>query len=906
LAIKCPKCHSENPETKQFCADCGTQLPPPHDLPPLMTETLQTPVRELTTGSTFAGRYQVIEELGHGGMGRVYKVFDTHIKEKIALKLLRPEMALDVDTVERFSNELKLARKISHRNVCRMFDLGKAEGTTFITMEFVPGEDLKKFIRKSGQLGAGRAVSIAKQICEGLAEAHHLGVVHRDLKPQNIMVDEDGNARIMDFGIARSLRGKSITGAGVMIGTPEYMSPEQVEGKDADQRSDNYSLGIIIYEMLTGRAPFEGDTPFTIGVKHKSEIPRDPRELNAQIPQDLDRLVLKCLEKDKAKRYQSAGEMHADLERIEQGLPTTERVVSKRKPFTSKEVTVKFQPRKIIIPTLAVIAVVVAAIIFWPKKSSNLDSELVAVAIFENKTGDPKLDHIGSMAAERIMQGLTSVGQFSVAPMPSAEAVAAASKNKDKLRALADVTKAGKVVYGDYYLQGENIQFHAWMEDMAARHIILALEPASGPVKDPAAALEPLRLKLMGGVAGVFDPWMKDYLAFSKEPPNFEAYREYVEGAKAFIRADYPKAVEHLLRAAERDPSFRAASLFAIVAYGNQGLYPKAEELALELEKSKADLSTGERLFLDHMQAILHGDLDTQLRTARQILSSQRAWIWVYENALTAENDNYPREAVDLLSRLDPYDETYKDWSPNYWGVLRWAYHMLGDHKRELKEARRGRKQFPESIWGLFAEVDALSALGQMKELQRLFEESKSLPPQGGYSPGYIMLDAGQELRAHGFKEDAVRVLGQALQWLEGRPDQEKASVRNRYNQAKTLYVLGRWAAAKTLFEGLHSEVSDNITYLGYLGAVAARLGDKDGALKMAKQLAEDQRPYLFGDPTYWRARITALLGDKEGSVNLLREATKQGYAYSSIHPTEDFESLADYPPYVQLMKPKG
>src|SRR5512136_1441105 len=148
--MKCPKCHADNPGTKQFCADCGTQLPLPQYHPPVMTETLQTSVRELTTGSTFAGRYQVIEELGHGGMGRVYKVFDTDIKEKIALKLLRTEIALDKETVERFSNELRLARAVSHRNVCRMHDLGKAEGTTFITMEFVPGEDLKKLIRKTG------------------------------------------------------------------------------------------------------------------------------------------------------------------------------------------------------------------------------------------------------------------------------------------------------------------------------------------------------------------------------------------------------------------------------------------------------------------------------------------------------------------------------------------------------------------------------------------------------------------------------------------------------------------------------------------------------------------------------------------------------------------------------------
>jgi serine/threonine-protein kinase len=274
--MKCPKCHFENSDTARFCSNCATSLHPSEKIPAFPTETLQTPIKELTTGSIFARRYEVIEELGKGGMGKVYKVFDTEIKEKVALKLLKPEIAVDKETIERFRNELKFARKIRHKNVCQMFDLAKEEGSYYITMEYVHGEDLKRLIRKMGQLSAGQAISIAKQVSEGLSEAHQLGVVHRDLKPQNIMVDEEGNARIMDFGIARSIKGKGITGAGVMIGTPEYMSPEQVEGKEVDQRSDIYSLGVILYEMVTGRVPFEGDTPFTIGMKHKSEIPKDP------------------------------------------------------------------------------------------------------------------------------------------------------------------------------------------------------------------------------------------------------------------------------------------------------------------------------------------------------------------------------------------------------------------------------------------------------------------------------------------------------------------------------------------------------------------------------------------------------------------------------------------------------
>jgi serine/threonine-protein kinase len=261
--MKCPKCQTDNPDTQKFCGECATQLPSPEEAK--VTETIETPKEELTRGVTLADRYEIIEELGKGGMGRVYRVEDTKLIQEVALKLIKPEIAKDKRTIERFSNELKTARQIRHKNVCGMYDLGEEKGIHYITMEYVRGEDLKRLIRKIGRLGAGQAVPIAKQICEGLAEAHRMGVVHRDLKPQNVMVDEDGNARIMDFGIARSLEAKGITGAGVMIGTPEYMSPEQVEAKEIDQRSDIYSLGIILYEMTTGRLPFEADTPFAVG-----------------------------------------------------------------------------------------------------------------------------------------------------------------------------------------------------------------------------------------------------------------------------------------------------------------------------------------------------------------------------------------------------------------------------------------------------------------------------------------------------------------------------------------------------------------------------------------------------------------------------------------------------------------
>jgi len=391
MAITCPKCRSENTNTARFCADCGTRLGLPETPPQASaTRTLETPREIFGRGTLFAGRYEVIEALGVGGMGEVYRVEDKKVGQEVALKLIKPEIATNKKTIERFRHELKTARMISHRNVCRMFDLGEEKGTYFITMEYIAGEDLKSFLRRSKQLALGTAISIAKQICEGLTEAHHLGVVHRDLKPGNIMIDKNGNARIMDFGIARSLEAKGMTGEAMIAGTPEYMSPEQVEGKEVEQRSDIYSLGILLYEMMTGRVPFEGDTPFAIGVKHKSEIPKDPKKINALIQEDLSQLILKCLAKDKEKRYQDAADLHTELERIEQGLPSTDRIIDKKKELTSKEITVKFDVRKVLVSTFIVFALAVVAVLLWrfiPKKEKApavAGKKSIAVLPFED------------------------------------------------------------------------------------------------------------------------------------------------------------------------------------------------------------------------------------------------------------------------------------------------------------------------------------------------------------------------------------------------------------------------------------------------------------------------------------------------------------------------------------------
>jgi serine/threonine protein kinase/tetratricopeptide (TPR) repeat protein len=314
---KCPNCSGENADTQRFCGECGT----PISLDTIRTESYAEStksaidiVARLKPGTLFAGRYQVIEELGMGGMGRIYRVLDTTLDREIALKFIKPEIASDDRTVDLLKNELVLARDIVHKNVAQMFDYDEAGGVPYITMQYVRGENLKSLLRQVSRLFAGQAIPIACQLCEGLAEAHRRHIVHRDLKPQNVMIDEDGQAKILDFGLARLLGGEGKGPWEVYGGTPAYISPEQARRETVDGRSDIYSLGVLMYEMLTGTLPFKAKSAQELIGKHLTEPPAEPRKLNRGISAELSRVVMKCLEKDPAKRYQSAEEVRADLD----------------------------------------------------------------------------------------------------------------------------------------------------------------------------------------------------------------------------------------------------------------------------------------------------------------------------------------------------------------------------------------------------------------------------------------------------------------------------------------------------------------------------------------------------------------------------------------------------------------
>jgi serine/threonine protein kinase/Tfp pilus assembly protein PilF len=588
--MKCPSCQHENPSETRFCGNCGTSLSPPDKAPPQPTKTLLASMRDLTIGSKFAGRYQVIEELGKGGMGKVYKVQDTKIEEKIALKLLNLEFAPGDKTLERFRNELKLARKISHRHVCRMYDLNEAEGMPYITMEYVSGEDLKSLIRRIGQFTVGKAVFIARQVCEGLTEAHRLSVVHRDLKPQNIMIDSDGNVKVMDFGIARSLKTKGITDTGEIFGTPEYMSPESLEGKEVDGRTDIYALGIILYEMLTGRVPFEGDTPLTVALKQKTEIPKDPRNVNTQIPENLSHVILKCMNKEKGKRYKDTEELTAELEKIEGGVPDTDKIFPEKRPVTSREITVKFSLRKLFIPALILIAVVVSAILAWWFLSQRrtvafaADKPSLAVMHFENNTGDENLDHWRKALSDLLIADLSQSKYIAVL---SGEELYNILEEKNLLdvksyssRALEDVSSRTGVQYvlvGKMMMAGDTIRIDTTLQEARTGKIV-GSERVEGQGEDSFFTMvDELTRKVKTDFKLTEEQIASDIdrEAGTITTSSPEAYKYYREGMKFFLTGDYPNSIAMMEMAVGIDPEFamafrQLASAYEILGYGTE------------------------------------------------------------------------------------------------------------------------------------------------------------------------------------------------------------------------------------------------------------------------------------------------------------------------------------------------
>jgi serine/threonine protein kinase/Tfp pilus assembly protein PilF len=912
MGVECPKCKTENTSDSQFCKSCATPLPSSEEI--LVTETLETPTEELKRGTVFASRYEIIEELGKGGMGKVYRVEDKKIKEEVALKLIKPEIASDKKTIERFSNELKMARKIAHRNVCRMYDLGEEKGTHYITMEYVPGEDLKSMIRMMGQLGAGKSISIAKQVCDGLAEAHRLGVVHRDLKPQNIMIDKEGNSRIMDFGIARSVKEKGITGAGVMVGTPEYMSPEQVEAKDVDQRSDIYSLGVILYEMVTGRVPFEGETPLSVAVKHKTEAPQDPKELNSQIPEDLSNVILKCMEKNKEKRYQSSAEVRSELERIEKGLPTTEKVVPKQEPATSKEITVTFQRRWVLI--IAPIVIIVIASLAFLLLTGGKD-----VAPPENKmlvVGPPEDEYFADGITDEITNRLSALHGLDVISRTSAIQYKKTEKTIRQIREElnVDYVVAGTVRWDksvgekgrvrvapqlirasdDTQLWSNNYQ-HS-LEDIFS----VQSEIAEEVIKQlDLTLLEPERRTL------------KD-----KPTENLEAYDFYLRGKehnrKAAIyldRKEYEPAIEMLERATDLDPSFMDA--YILLSYIHSWLFFQGMDKTEErLAKSKTAVDKALEIQPDYPEA----KRALGYYYYRGFLDYDRA-LEIFESVQKARPNISPSLMGYIQRRQGKWEESLEALekafrlNPRSSGLSR-ELGTTNMHMRRYAEAEiwydRSLSLSPENLNTKWHKItNSLHLTGNTAEARAINE---TVPPGGPANAAWMRLN---EIDRN-FNDVLERIDSLSggifeLQMSIRHKDLNYASVY-RYQEEISL-MKSHADAARIDLENALREHPEDPRYHSALGQAYAYLGRKDDAIREGYQaiklypLSKD----AFAGPDYvlQLIRILVIVGEYDDALDkleyLMSIEAGRIVSISSLRFEPVFDPLRNLPRFKRLLE---
>jgi serine/threonine protein kinase/tetratricopeptide (TPR) repeat protein len=589
----------------------------------------------LEPGMVLAQRYEIVEILGQGGMGAVYKATDRELNRTVAIKVIRPDLARDRGIVDRFKQELLLAHQVTHRNVIRIYDLSEADGMKFITMEYVEGENLLTLLHEKKKFSAEEAVEIMQQVCRALEAAHIVGVIHRDLKPQNIMRDKTGRILVMDFGLARTLEGDGMTQSGALVGTMEYMSPEQALGKPLDQRSDIFALGLIFYEMLTGQMPFKADSTIASLIRRTQEQVAPLSDHDASIPRSVSSIVQKCLERDLELRYKTAAELLADLETWQ----------GKR-----AGATLSFEPkigpwgRTIPWPSItAGLIVVLLAIggyrfrdkLFSSSSARPSAAPAVSLAIlpFRNASGDPSFDWLGSSLAEMLS---TDVGQSSQLHTVSPDRLhqifsdlrisPTTVLDPTVIRRVADFSTADRVVWGQYAKFGDAIRIDATMQDIKSG-VTVGLRTDVPNEKDIPSAIDRLADSIRQKLA-LPENVIKELKASSFQPTSqsVDALRDYNQGIGFQRDGKNLEAQKQFDAATKADPNFALAFSKLAQTYGSQGYDGDAEQAAKKAVLLSQNLPGAEKYLIAAIQA--------------QISKNFPEAIKAYENLAKASPDN--------------------------------------------------------------------------------------------------------------------------------------------------------------------------------------------------------------------------------------------------------------------------
>ena len=588
--VTCPQCGVANPDDVDRCSACSSDFS--HLRPTLVrdstipaTEPADPPsagsgrsrrsrVSLFEAGQDISPRYRVLRALGEGGMGEVYLAHDRELNREVALKIIRTDLADNPAILERFKREIQLSSNITHKNVLRVYDLGESDGVKFLTMQFIEGQDLATMMRIE-RLSIRTVIDIFRQMCEGLAAAHEQGVIHRDLKPQNIMIEKTGRVAVTDFGLAKSYDQATLTEAGKIIGTPHYMSPEQVKGVPLDQRSDIFSLGIMLYEMLTGTMPFPGGSAYEIMISRVHKPPRPARELNPDIPAYLVRILDRCLEADADKRYATVNEILRDL-----NAQTFHSTLGYEVHRRSKLVRWA--------GGILVALLVIGSLTFgwkrWrttaPRAEGPNKPVSVLIADLDNRTGDPVFDGTLEPVLTLALEGAPFINTFNrvqahkIATQIQANATIV---NEPLARLIAAREGVNAVIAGAVWREGDQYRLSLQAVDGITGKTIESTDVTAASKEKMLAAVTRAAADLRTALGDTTPASTQIAAAETFTAGSLEAAHEYAIAQDLQFSARFDEAIKHFEAAIKLDPDLGRAHAGLAAVYANMGRQSDAE-----------------------------------------------------------------------------------------------------------------------------------------------------------------------------------------------------------------------------------------------------------------------------------------------------------------------------------------
>ena len=941
--MTCPSCHTSNPDDALRCARCGEVFsaasdaqtfagesgaaakgspvaPRPSAAVGVATPTPSAPgapvsggmsvsalgfSTTLEPGSQFGPRYRIEAVLGQGGMGAVYKAYDKDLSRTVAIKLVRPELTADSGTMQRFKQELLLASKISHKNILRIHDLGDVGGIKFISMAYVEGEDLQHLLKK-GRPPLERALNIARQLTAALEAAHAEGVVHRDLKPQNVLVDKAGTAYVSDFGLAKSLEAEAagMTRTGQLLGTPRYMSPEQVEAKPADHRSDLYSLGLILYEMVTGVVPFAGDSTLQVMYQRLKEKPKNPKQLNPELPDYVARLIMRCLEKDPARRYQSAHEILLDLE-------------AERAPSFSRTV-------QITVPTLSrrgwlwaaggVLALVIMVLAIGPLRRFTFrippgnaptseaqpapgPQKYLAVLPFRVADDQASLNYVAEGLLEALSAKLFQLKNVHVA---SAAEVEKASQ-KGSLEKIARELGANLIVQGTLQGTRDKVRVVMDLEDVSAGKRLWTQE-FSGVPQDLLTLEDHIYGKLVDALELKLNT-EEMALATAHPTEDIDAYDLYLKGRAAMRQRQNVKNVEaaihHFEGALKKDSNFALA--YAGVAAASLAMYQEKKD-SVWADKALNAAEQGERINnnLPEVHFALGSAYGFTGKSAQAVVELKRAL------ELSPNSDEGYRRLGEVYRNMGRKEESVRAYeravqiNPYYWenyNELATAYFQFGENDKALAAFKRVPELEPDNAAGYENVGSVYLQEGKWDESIRAYQKALQLGPR--YSTYSNLGTAYFYLKRF---DEAVQMFEKAV---EMNPNDQLATG----NLASTYLWTGKKEKAMATFDkAIALALKDlrvnprNATTMGYLALYYANKGEKPPALDFMRRA----RSIDANDSTliYYQAVVDALSGRNQESLAALREAFQKGGATPQQALSDpELKAVQSLPEFDKLIK---